>query len=163
MTQDLAAHARTILDTIRYVVLGTVDADGRPWTSPVYFAADGLREFYWLSATDARHSVNLAERPQLSLAVFDSTVLPYHGRAVYAAGEAHVLSGADLDRGLEVYPGPPERGGTTMTLDDTTGDSPYRLYRATATDLWVLCPREPRQPCPLHGIKADHRAQVDLD
>jgi predicted pyridoxine 5'-phosphate oxidase superfamily flavin-nucleotide-binding protein len=46
---DLAAHARALLDTNRFLTLGTVDPDGRPWTSPVYFATSGLREFYWSS------------------------------------------------------------------------------------------------------------------
>jgi len=53
-TGDLAAHARTLLDASCYLVLGTSDPDGRPWTSPVDFAADGLRDYYWVSATDAR-------------------------------------------------------------------------------------------------------------
>ena len=124
MTTDLAAHARSILDTIGFMVLGTADADGRPWTSPVYFAADGLRQFYWLSATDSQHSVNVAARPQVSLVVFDSTVRPYHGSAVYAAGDAHELSGTDLDRALQVYPRPrrPRR----------VDDSPGRRHRLLA-------------------------------
>ena len=158
---DLAAHARALLDKNRYLTLGTADPDGRPWTSPVYFATEGERAFYWMSAADARHSRNLAERPQVSIVVFDSTVAPYHGRAVYATGEARGLSGDDLDRGLEVYPGPSHRGGVPITRDDVTGLSQYRLYRATASDLWVLCPREPRQPCPLHGLAQDHRTRIE--
>jgi hypothetical protein len=79
---------------------------------------------------------------------------------VYAVGEAGELAGADLDRGLEVYPGPSDRGAGPVTRQDVTGSSPYRLYRASASDVWVLCPREPRQPCPLHGLAQDHRARV---
>ncbi|MFB9237369.1 pyridoxamine 5'-phosphate oxidase family protein [Plantactinospora siamensis] len=160
---ELAAHARTLLDTNAFLTLGTVGPDGRPWTSPVYFAAAGLREFYWCSEADAVHSRNLAERPPVSIVVFDSRVRPYHGRALYAAGTAVELDDADLDRGLRVYPGPSDRGGTALTLDDVTGSSPYRLYRATATDVWVLCPREPGQPCPLHGLGKDHRVRVERD
>jgi len=156
----LAAHARIINETNRYLTLGTADADGRPWTSPVSFAPGGDREFYWLSAMDAQHSLNLAARPRVSLVVFDSTVPPYHGRAVYAVGQAAELSGTDLDRALEFYPGPPSRGGAQVARDDVTGPAPYRIYRATASELWVLCPREPRQPCPLHGLAKDHRALV---
>jgi predicted pyridoxine 5'-phosphate oxidase superfamily flavin-nucleotide-binding protein len=45
MTHDnLTAHALAMLDANRYLVLGTIDPDGRPWTSPVYFAADGRRK-----------------------------------------------------------------------------------------------------------------------
>jgi predicted pyridoxine 5'-phosphate oxidase superfamily flavin-nucleotide-binding protein len=157
---DLAAHARTIINTNLYLVLGTTDPDGRPWTSPVYFAAAGDREFYWVSATDARHSLHIAKRPHVSMVIFDSTVAPYHGRAVHAVGEARELSGSDLEGALEVYPRPGGTVATAVTRDDVTGSAPYRLYRATASDLWVLCPREPRQPCPRHGRNKDHRARV---
>jgi hypothetical protein len=157
---DVAAHARAIIDATLYVTLGTVDPDGRPWTSPVYFAPGGDREFIWMSATDARHSCNLAERPQVSMVVFDSTVPPYHGRAVYAVGEARELSGTDVDRALAAYPRPGGQDDTPVTREEVTGPAPYRLYRATASDMWVLCPREPRQPCLLHGLAKDHRTRV---
>ena len=162
MTQrDLRSHALSLLEANKYLTLGTVDPDGQPWTTPVYFASAGLRQYYWISETGARHSRNLAERAQISLVVFDSTVAPYHGRALYAVATARELSGADLDAGLAVYPGPDSRGATPVTRDDVLGSSSYRLYQATAAHLWILCPREPRQPCPLHGLATDHRVSVD--
>jgi hypothetical protein len=42
----------------------------------------------------------------VSIVVFDSSVRPYHGRALYAVGEACEPRGDDLERGLRVYPGP---------------------------------------------------------
>ena len=158
---DLIAHARAVIEANLYLTLGTADRDGQPWTAPVYFAPASDREYYWVSTIDARHSRQLAERPQLSMVVFDSTVEPYHGRAVYAVGEAGQLTDeGDLDRGLAVYPRADGRGATAVTREDVTAPSPYRLYRATVSDLWVLCPREPRRPCPLHGLSIDHRARV---
>src|SRR5262245_25084548 len=126
---DLLAHARIIIEANLYLTLGTADPDGRPWTSPVYFAPAGDREFYWVSDTDARHSRHLAERPQVSLVIFDSTVAPYHGRAVYAVGQARELSGNDLDRALAVYPRPNGHGATPVSREDVTAPAPYRLYR----------------------------------
>ena len=41
------------------------------------------RQFYWMSTLDAVHTRNIAERPEVGIVIFDSTVLPYHGRAVY--------------------------------------------------------------------------------
>jgi len=157
---DLATHARELIEANLYLVLGTVGPDGRPWTSPVYFSPAGEREFLWVSDSDATHSRHLAERPEVSVVVFDSTVAPYHGRAVYAVGEARQLSGGDLDRALRLYPRPDGGGATPVSRDDVTGPSPYRLYRATASEMWVLCPRDPGQPCSLHGLAKDHRARV---
>ena len=131
-----------------------------PWTSPVYFAPDGDRSFLWLSHTGADHSRNLAADPRVSLVIFDSTVPPYHGRAVYAAGEAHEVPADGVDEALTAYPRPGAEGAATLGRESVTGDAPYRLYRATASRLWVLCPGEPGQACTLHGVTKDHRAQV---
>jgi nitroimidazol reductase NimA-like FMN-containing flavoprotein (pyridoxamine 5'-phosphate oxidase superfamily) len=160
MTHELAGHARGLIAANLYLTLGTTDAQGNPWTCPVYFSPGGDREFYWVSATDALHSVYLAERPRVSMVVFDSTVEPYHGRAVYAVGEARELSGSELEHGLQAYPRRDGRGAAPVTLEDVSGASPYRLYLASASEMWVLCPREPGHPCPLHGLSNDHRARV---
>ena len=158
---ELVAHAHELAATIRYLTLGTVDADGRPWTSPVYFAADDdLQQFYWTSTEASEHSLNLAARPDVSLVVFDSTVPAYHGRCLYATGVASLATGDELHRGLSVYPGSASRGGAALGVEDLTAPSPWRLYRAEASALWVLCPREPRQPCGRHGRADDHRVRI---
>lgn len=163
MDDALTAHARELVATNRYLTLGTVGADGHPWTSPVYFAVDsGLRDFYWVSTETCRHSRNLSARPHVSLAVFDSTAPPYHGRCLYAVGTAAVTSHADLHVGLTVYPGPESRGGSALTVRDVTGSSPWRLYRARVSALWVLCPRDAGRACDRHGRADDHRHQIPL-
>jgi Pyridoxamine 5'-phosphate oxidase len=128
------------------MTLGTADAEGRPWVSPVCFATADYAEFYWVSAHDAAHSRNIAQRPQVSLVIFDSQVPTYHGRAVYLSATASELAGRDLDRGIGIYPGPATREASPVTADDVTAPSPYRLYRVAVTEAFVLCPREPRQP-----------------
>lgn len=160
--EGLAALAREILDTNFYVTLGTADGEGKPWVSPVYFATADHVEIFWVSALDAVHSRNLAVRPEITMVVFDSTVPPYHGRAVYMSGVAAPLEGTELERGVGVYPGAPERGASSIEVSDVSGDAPYRLYRATVSEHSVLCPREPRQPCPRHSLATDHRATVTL-
>lgn len=161
MDEDLFAHARAIVDSIRYLTLATVDADGNPWSTPVYFAADdGLECFYWMSAETSQHSRNIAAHPAVGLAVFDSTVPPYFGRCVYASGVADALTGDELRSAFDLYPGSEERGGSAITEDEVTGASAWRLYRVQASELWVLCPRDPRQPCERHGRADDHRARL---
>lgn len=162
MDQDLAGLARAIVDANLYMTLGTAGTDGRPWTTPVYFASTDYTRFYWVSSTDTVHSRNIGVRAQVSIVIFDSQVRPYAGRAVYIAAEAAELTGDELEDGLAVYPGPPERGATAVSIEDVTPPAPYRLYCATASELSVLCPREPRQPCSLHGLSVDHRASVAL-
>lgn len=43
--QELANVARTIIDSIVYMVLGTADEAGRPWVSPVYFSPEKTKSF----------------------------------------------------------------------------------------------------------------------
>ena len=41
------AMARGIVDGNSYMTLGTADADGLPWASPVWYATESYREFLW--------------------------------------------------------------------------------------------------------------------
>jgi hypothetical protein len=162
--QDSAAVARSIIAANLYMTLGTADGDGHPWVSPVFYASNGDREFYWVSSTEATHSRNLASRPRLSIVIFDSRVPAYSGQAVYMAAMAEELAGAEVDRGLEVYPGPRERGGRALAAEEVRPPALHRLYRATVSQHWILCTsREPGSPtCLLHGRALDHRIPVAL-
>src|SRR5215211_4153515 len=60
--QGLGALARSIVDSNLYATLATADAEGRPWASPVWFAHDGYRDFFWVSRPEARHSRNVSAR-----------------------------------------------------------------------------------------------------
>ena len=122
--------AREIIDGGRYMTLATADAAGVPWASPVWYAPRGYSELFWISYPDARHSRNLAERPQLSIVIFDSTVEPGHGQAVYMTGEA-----AQTTDGLEVFSARSEAQGLGEWKDLS---GPLRLYRAVVTQHWML-------------------------
>jgi nitroimidazol reductase NimA-like FMN-containing flavoprotein (pyridoxamine 5'-phosphate oxidase superfamily) len=64
---DRGAIAREIVDANLYMVLATADEAGRPWASPVYYTPDGYT--YWVSSSEARHSQNLAARPELGIVI----------------------------------------------------------------------------------------------
>lgn len=158
---DLAAAGRAIVDRIAYLTLATADAKGRPWVSPVFFASADYREYYWISAPTATHSRNIAECPDVSIVVFDSTVAPGTGQAVYLTATARQVPEADIDRALGIYPGSRDRGWRPVRAD-LQDPAPYRLYVAAATEQSMMCPRESGQPCAAHGHAYDHRVQVSL-
>jgi hypothetical protein len=153
---------RAIVGANLYMVLGTADAGGRPWTSPVFYATRDALDFYWISAPEATHSRNLAARPQVSIVVFDSTAPAGSGQAVYMAATAGQVAEGDLAAGLEVYPGPAARGGRPMRSEQLLAPAAYRLYRASVTEHSILCPREAGEPCAEHGRSFDHRTVVTL-
>jgi nitroimidazol reductase NimA-like FMN-containing flavoprotein (pyridoxamine 5'-phosphate oxidase superfamily) len=136
--------ARSVLDTNSYMTLATADESGTPWATPVWYATEDYRELYWVSSPSARHSQNLAARPTLSIVIFDSTVQPNTGQAVYLTATAAQVPDPDLDRGLAVFSRAAVRGGLTeWTLDRVTGHARLRLYRATATEHYILDPDAP--------------------
>jgi nitroimidazol reductase NimA-like FMN-containing flavoprotein (pyridoxamine 5'-phosphate oxidase superfamily) len=136
---DLAATAREIIDGSMYMVLGTADESGRPWVSPVYFAARAYSDFYWVSLPDAQHSRNLAGRPEVSIVVFDSGVPIGTGQGVYMSARAEELAGEELERGIAVFARRnEEHGGRPWSADDVRLPAPHRLYRASVDQHWML-------------------------
>jgi Pyridoxamine 5'-phosphate oxidase len=144
---DLDKIARAILDGNRYMVLGTADEDGRPWVSPVYYAPSGYSELYWVSSPDAQHSRNLAARHELSIVVFDSQAPVGEGQGVYKSAVAEQLTDADRELGIEVFSRVSvSHGARPWTLEDIQEPASLRLYRARASEHWVLDPeRRPDQ------------------
>lgn len=135
---DNNAHARSILETTSYMVLATADTTGRPWATPVWFAADGLDRLYWLSWPGSRHSVLIEQRPEIALTVFDSTVAPYTGTAFYAAAQARQCADEHINDGLRfVNRRSLAEGIGQFTRPHVTGESRLRLYVAEVTEAWV--------------------------
>jgi nitroimidazol reductase NimA-like FMN-containing flavoprotein (pyridoxamine 5'-phosphate oxidase superfamily) len=125
---------REIVDANSFMTLATADAQGLPWASPVWFAHRDYREFFWVSRPDARHSLNLAQRPELALVIFDSTVVPLEGEAVYMTATAEqVTEGVEVFNARSVAQGLRE-----WTLADITAPARHRLYRAVAQEQWTL-------------------------
>lgn len=151
---DSAAQtARDIIEASRYLVLATADAAGRPWSSPVYFAHIGFTEFYWVSSPDAAHSRNIAVRPEVGIAVFDSHAEIGTGQGVYMSAAATLVEDGETARGIEAFSRRSvAHGGREWTSQDVRPGGGIRLYRATADSLWILA--KDGQP--------DHRIPVPL-
>jgi Pyridoxamine 5'-phosphate oxidase len=147
MNDDLSARFRRVIDANLYMTLGTADEVGSPWATPVYFAHTDYREFVWVSKPGARHSLNIAARPQIGIVVFDSHAPISTGGGVYMAATAEQLLGDDRIAALEVFSARGvAHGGEVFDLDDVEPPAEIRLYRATASEHWVLDERDRRQP-----------------
>lgn len=157
--KDLTKLARQIIDGNVYMTLGTANADGEPWPSPVFYVADGYSTFYWVSSPQATQVRNIAARPQVGIVVFNSHQEPGTGEAVYMSATARELSGAEFDRWVEIYLG---RAPFGRGPEDIRPPGPYRAYGAFVTEHSMLCPLRSAQPCPIHGRTSDHRTVVTL-
>ena len=136
---DIVEHARELLAANRYVNLSTADADGAPWATPVWFASEGLERLYWLSWPGARHSRLVEQRPEVALTVFDSTVVPHEGAAVYATARARRCRADELDDALQIVNRRSlDDGLSAFTPEQVSGPARLRLYVAEVTEMWVL-------------------------
>jgi hypothetical protein len=138
---DLDEVARTIIDGNRYMVLGTADAGGRTWVSPVYYAPSGYSKLSWVSSAEAQHSRNLAERRELSIVVFDSQAPVGEGQGVYMSAVAEQLTDADLEQGIQIFSRVSvSHGARPWTLEEVQEPASLRLYLARVSEHWVLDP-----------------------
>jgi nitroimidazol reductase NimA-like FMN-containing flavoprotein (pyridoxamine 5'-phosphate oxidase superfamily) len=143
--RDPATVAREIIDANRYMTLATADGGGRPWATPVWYAHQGYTDLYWVSRPDARHSRNLAVRPELGIVIFDSTAREQEGQAVYVEALAEELDGAERDEGIAIFSRRSEAGGAApWGVADVSGPAPFRLYRARASAHFVLAESDER-------------------
>ena len=144
---DLANVGRAIVDANLYMTLATADAAGLPWPTPVYFAPASYRELVWVSRPEARHSQNIEARADVGIVVFDSRAPISTGQAVYMSASAGLVPPAELDRCLEVFSrSNQDRGGPSWTADDVGPAAHLRLYRAVASEQWVLDEHDRRVP-----------------
>ena len=131
------------MELSRYMTIATADADGVPWATPVWFAAEGEDALLWVSDPDARHSRNIAVRPRVAIVVFDSGVAPADAAGLYLTADAALaepsavvaFSRASVAQGLAAW-----------GVEDVTGAARHRLYRAEIRNRWALGPGDRRMP-----------------
>jgi nitroimidazol reductase NimA-like FMN-containing flavoprotein (pyridoxamine 5'-phosphate oxidase superfamily) len=159
VSDELADLARSVIETTKYMALGTADETGHPWVSPVWFACEDFRHFHWASSPDTRHSRNLASRSEVALAIYDPSVDVGAATAVYISGTAKELTGAELGRGIEIFDRLSRTNdGPGWELEDVEPPSPHRLYRATASEYFILI----RGRDPERGTGVDRRQRIEL-
>lgn len=132
------------------MTLATADNDDQPWNTPVYFAYDGKKTFYWGSRHNTQHSQNIALNERGFIVIYDSTVEPYHGEAFYAQVLCEELDEpTEIDQAIELLHA--RLGEPYVTHADVQGSAEHRLYKATVKNAWIKDP------------KRDVREEVSLD
>ena len=138
MADDRTDRARSIIENGAYMTLATADASGRPWGTPVWYAVESLSSLIWISRPDARHSRNLAMRPELGIVIFDCTAPIRTGQGVYLEAVAELVTEDETEAAMVLFS---ERslaqGGPAFSAADVREPAPHRLYRATGSRLYI--------------------------
>lgn len=158
LPRDLVEMARGVIDTNRYLTLGTTEPDLRPRVSPVYFTHVGYRTFYWVSSPEARHSANVSARPDVAVVIYDSSVPIGYGRAVYVGARASVVADDDLARDCDVAFASVSDEAKSFQPQELTGEAALRLYRAQVDRVEVHVPGRD----PLYGVGVDTRREITI-
>jgi hypothetical protein len=153
---DLDAMARRVIDANHYMTVATLDPDGAPRLSPVFYTAARYTDFYWVSSPAAHHSRNLLARPEVQIVIFDSTALVGDAEAVYLAAAARPVGDEELEGACgEAFRA--TAGARRFAPDELRGDAAIRLYVARAGACEVLV----RGGDPVHGRGVDSRRAAD--
>ena len=136
---DPAAIAKQLIDANQYLTLATADDTGRPWACPVWYAHQNHTHFVWVSRPGARHSRNITTRATVGGVIFDTTVTPGAGQAVYFEATAEEVDGVELDQAIAVFSRRSVAHGLKeWRTADVTAPKQFRLYRATVSASFIL-------------------------
>lgn len=129
--------ARSILDSISYIIIATVGEDGQPWNTPVAgFHFENDYTLYWASWQDNQHSQNIRASGKVFVVVYDST--PASGQpsaGVYMQGRASELTDEqEVMKASLVFKDDPYNPSDGKQY---LGEYPRRIYKFMPEKIWM--------------------------
>jgi general stress protein 26 len=156
ITDDHVKSATRILNTSLYAVIATVNEDGTPWNSPVFFCRDDQFALYWASTLASRHSQNILRNNKVHIVIFDPNASWGQGKGVYLNTNVSILDNRDEIEAVRKL-----RLQKVAAADQPSSDffdpSPRRLFKAIPTEVWINMDTE------VSGVTIDIRLQIPLE
>lgn len=152
--------AREIIENNQYVSLGTTNAKGDPWISPVVYAFDGDWNFYFSSLPDSRHCSNIRENNKTAMAIFDSHQNTGEGAGLQIEGVTRELKGQENLKAAVIlfqrkypYGKHPSPGKISKLIKKAVSKrNMYKFYKITPITVWMNNP----------NTDIDLRVRIDL-
>lgn len=128
--------AKQLLAKVRHCAIATVNEDGSPHNTPVFFLPDEkLEHIYWASHPESMHSQNIARTGQVFIVIYEAVE---RGGLYFKCENAHELSGDDLVEGLRVHNARRAKEGKgPLTMDYYQPPSTQRMYGTTVTSITI--------------------------
>lgn len=160
ITSDARAIQRTydIIANNRYLSLATTDGN-HPWIAPIAYVADRDYSLYFYSAITSKHITDIARKPTVACAIFDSTKSSDDADGIQMIAAIKEVPVPDLLRVMELYfrlsfPDPDARARWMRPVEDFCGDAPQRFYQLIPTNVYI-------PDLDVTGI--DQRLEIDID
>lgn len=94
---------KELLNTIRHIALATVNEDGSPHNTPLFFIYnDDFSKMYWGSHPESLHTKNIERTGQGHVVVYESEAYGAGGLYIYLEN-AHEVSKKELHEALNVH------------------------------------------------------------
>ncbi len=72
MSHNIAQKIKDLKEP-RFCTVATVDAEGHPWSAPVFFAYDDAGNIFWTSAVNAQHSINIVSDARVFISMISES------------------------------------------------------------------------------------------
>jgi general stress protein 26 len=129
--------ARSVLDSINYIAIATVDETGEPWNTPVAsFHFNNDYTLYWASWQENQHSKNIRATGKAFVVVYDSTPADSRPSAgVYMQGQAlELFDEKEVIRAALVFKDDPYNPSDGKQY---LGEYPRRIYKFVPSKIWT--------------------------
>ena len=134
----LLKKAKTVIHTVLYLTLATVNKKGQPWNSPVYTAFDEEYTFYWTSWALNQHSQNINENETVFAVIYDSSAPEGTEFGVYLQGKAYQLDTKDIAEIQKALILMSERSDKpSKSAQEFVGAFPQRVFKFVPEEVWV--------------------------
>lgn len=100
---DFATAVRSILDESTTLTLATVEADGSPRATPLFFAAEPDLSLLFLSDPASPHIHNLRRSPEVAASLHPAVAKWEEIRGLQLKGEVAAVSSEERETALEPY------------------------------------------------------------
>lgn len=135
--EELNKTARGIIRNNIYLTLATTDGED-PWASPLFYTVDKEYNFYYISQLNSLHSKNIAMNPSVSFAIFNTRQKEGEGNGVQARGVVKLIKDSQIKEAMKWY----KTSFIEMNEENFMGDAPYRLFKITPSNIYILDPDE---------------------
>lgn len=134
--QERLGRVKTLLAGAKHMAIATVNADGSPHNTPLFFAFNAdMSRLYWCSSPKSVHSQNIARAGQLFAVIYDSAV---GGGLFIKATDAAEISLQELDLAIEACNVRRQLfGAPVLDSKNYVGDSTQRIYGTTPQEFSI--------------------------
>ena len=128
---------KELFTKVRHVALATVNEDGNPHNTPLFFAlSNDFKQFYFVSRAESLHTKNFIRTGKAFAVIYDSN--EFNGGIYLTLDNGRELQGQELLEAYEIYIARCEQFGIDVLPENFhLQDGGYNLYAGDITKIEI--------------------------